>query len=84
VTSKKLRVLIAKDPAGNVTAIGVPNPKFANKIGLHAPTGGTVETIDVAARSKRETARLDEKMVEELLATGRLTAPSRPPRSKRR
>jgi len=73
VTSKKkLRVFVAKDAAGNVTAIGVPNPKFANKIGLHPSDGGTVETIDVPAKSKRESAPLEPRMVEELLKTGRL------------
>ena len=81
---KKLRVLVAKDPAGKITAIAVPNPKFANKIGLHPPGGGTVQTIEVAAKWKRDTPPLDPEKVEELLATGRLTPPRQPARSKRR
>jgi putative glycolipid-binding protein len=47
-------VLVAKDSAGNVTAIGVPAASFAKKIGLRPPNGGTVEAIDVALSSKRE------------------------------
>jgi len=84
MSPKKTRVLIAKDPAGNVTAIGVPNAKFANKIGLHPLAGGIVETIEVAGKSKRETTPLDPKIVDELVATGRLTTTGRPARSKRR
>jgi len=80
---KTIRVLVVKDPAGHVTAIGVPAAKFAGKIGLHPPEGGTVETIHVPMRSKSLTAPLDPKMVEELLATGRLTTTGRPARSKR-
>ena len=71
-SKKKLRVLVAKNSAGNITAIGVPNPKFANKIGLHPPDGGTVQTIDVPAKSKLDSAPLEPRMVEELLKTGRL------------
>jgi hypothetical protein len=76
------RVLVAKDAAGNVTAIGVPNAKFA-KIRLHPPSGGTVEEIEIAARAKQETAPLDQQMVEELTETGRLTI-GRTARPKRR
>jgi hypothetical protein len=74
---KTTRVLVTKDSAGNVTAIGVPAAKFARKIKLHPPSGGTVEEIDVAMSSKRETAPLDPKLVEELLETGRLKTRAR-------
>ena len=85
MTSKnRLRVLVAKDPACKITAIRVPNPKFANKIGLHPPGGGTVQTIEVAAKRKRDTPPLDTEKVEELLATGQLASPKQPARSKRR
>ena len=79
---KTRRVLVVKDPAGHVTAIGVPNAKFA-QIRLHPPSGGTVEEIEIVARAKQETAPLDQKMVEELLQTGRLTS-GRTARHKRR
>ena len=83
-SKKKIRILIAKDPAGNVTAIGVPAPEFAGTIGLHPSTGGTVDIITVAARSKTKTSPLEPTMIEELLESGRLKTQAPTTRSKRR
>ena len=73
-TSKKtLRILVAKDKSGQVTAIGVPASNLRNTIGLLPPEGGTVEEIELPRQSKIETAPLTPEMVEEILKSGRVT-----------
>jgi hypothetical protein len=72
-TSKKtLRILVAKDKTGQVTAIGVAAANLGNTIRLKPPEGGTVEEIKVPRRSKIDTAPLTPKMVEEILKSGQL------------
>ena len=72
-TSKKtLRILVAKDKTGQITAIGVPASNLGNTIGLHPPEGGTIEEIEVPRQSKIDTAPLTPEMVEEILKSGRL------------
>lgn len=45
-----MKIFVVSDARGNVTSAGIPNPAFADSVGMEAPPGGRVHVLDVDSR----------------------------------